>query len=45
MNDADAPRINICPRCEGILTVALTQAFNRGGYKVDMEYCVNHKDS
>lgn len=41
--NCEKERVNICPRCEGILTVALTQAFNRGGYKVDMEYCGKHK--
>ena len=36
-------RILICTRCEKELTEALTQAFNRGGYKVDIEYCEEHE--
>ena len=35
-------RITICARCEKELTGALTQAFNRGGFKVDLEYCDKH---
>lgn len=38
-------RVLICPRCEGKLTGVLTQAFNKGGYKVDLEYCEQHKSS
>ena len=36
-------RINICPKCEKVLTVALAHAFKKGGYKVDLEYCFTHK--
>ena len=36
-------RIVICPRCEKELTGSLTQAFNKGGFKVDLEYCEEHK--
>lgn len=43
MKDIDVPRISICPRCEGILTGSLTQAFTRGGYKVDLERCIPHQ--
>ncbi len=43
MKNVSVLRVNICPRCEKILIGALTQAFNRGGYKVDLEYCDSHK--
>lgn len=42
MDHVDAPRISMCTRCEKELTGRMVQAFNRGGYKVDLEYCLYH---
>ncbi|KKN13486.1 hypothetical protein LCGC14_1005800 [marine sediment metagenome] len=36
-------RVTICARCEKEDTGALSQAFVRGGFKVDLEYCSAHK--
>jgi len=35
-------RVSICARCERLDTVALMSAFEIGGYKVDLEYCLPH---
>lgn len=40
----DEKRVTICARCEKQLTGALVQAFNKGGYKVDLTYCEEHHD-
>lgn len=42
-NCHEEQRIRICARCEKELTVVLAHAFGIE-YKVDLEYCDEHKD-